>query len=575
MANEMLSDLALPIVGARYFINDKEDWTGLADRVGFEVGNVEPNNTEYYQNEFSSMIENLEFLPGGRILRNIRRPRGSLFNCYVEPMYDSIKEIGDFISNALVLWSSGGGVGVNASHLRPDLAEIKGQGGTSSGPVSFLRAANAAAETIKTGGSRRAAALALMHVRHPDIKKFIDAKMIHGELNNFNISVAVTEKFLEAVETDSNWETKWAQKEWTKFPARTLWNRIMDNMVKFAEPGLLNWDKLTSNNSYYFDPILATNPCGEVPLGAHGVCCLGSLVLPKFITGSVNTNWQKLAHVVRLAVRFLDDIIDINKYELKDTEQNAFGGRRIGLGIMGLAEYLFAKKIRYGSPKAIIEIERLMRYIRDVAYEESIKLAEEKGAFPKFDSIAFSKAHFIRELKPKMRMSIKKYGMRNVTVMAIAPTGTISLVAGVTSSAEPLPYRAFMRHDEIGDRMYLHPIYKELLDSGDEIPEWYVDTTDLKPEDHLDTQAIIQKYTDSAVSKTINMPKGTTADMLSDLMLEYIRDLKGVTLYVDGSRKDQIINPVAHEEVVKYINDMDITDNNIETVSCASGQCEI
>jgi ribonucleoside-diphosphate reductase alpha chain len=275
-------------------------------------------------------------------------------------------------------------------------------------------------------------------------------------------------------------------------------------------------------------------------------------------------------------VRFLDNIIDINKYALKTTEQNAFASRRIGLGVMGMAEYLFAKKIRYGSPKAILEVERLMRYIRDVAYEESIKLAEEKGAFPKFDSVAFSKAHFIRDLKPKMRMAIKKFGMRNVAVMAIAPTGTISMVAGVTSSAEPLPYRSFIRHDDIGDRIYVHPIYKELLDSGDDIPEWYVDITDLKPEDHLDTQAIIQKYVDGAVSKTIIMPKGTTADMLSDLMLEYIRDLKGVTVYVDGSRKDQPITAISHEETVNYLNeDMKLTDDNSETSECAHGNCEI
>jgi ribonucleoside-diphosphate reductase alpha chain len=522
------------------------------------------------------MINDMLFLPGGRILRNIGRPRGTLFNCYVEPFEDSIEEIGDFQKNCGILWSEGGGVGCNASFLRPEDAVIVQKGGESSGPISFLKWANAGANCIKTGGARRAAALALMLVSHPDIFKFINAKLLEGELNCFNISVGVMEEFLDAVEADDEWNLKWHHKVWKTVKARDLWDLVLNNMVNCAEPGLINWDNLRSNNSYYFDPILSTNPCGEVPLGAHGVCCLGSLVLPKFIAQK-NTNWKLMQETVNNAVRFLDNIIQVNRYPLTipEIQRKAFDGRRIGLGLMGLGDYLFAKKVRYGSSEAIDEIEKLIKNIRNYAYEASIKISEEKGAFPKFDTRDFSKAHFIRSLPASIRMDIKKYGIRNVSLMAIAPTGTISLLPEVTSSAEPLVFKAFMRHDEIGDRAYVHPIYQDIIKNNESTPDWFVDTTDLKPEDHFETQVILQKYIDGAISKTINTPKGFKPSQLSHLLLEYIRDLKGVTLYVDGSREEQILVPItSKKEVKKYIDEGKVHDE-LEEVSCVSGTCEV
>jgi ribonucleoside-diphosphate reductase alpha chain len=319
---------------------------------------------------------------------------------------------------------------------------------------------------------------------------------------------------------------------------------------------------------------ILTGQCGEVPLPANGVCCLGSLVLPKFITGNVNTNWKLMEKIIHSSVRFLDNIIQINRYAIEEIKRNAFEGRRIGLGIMGLAEYLFAKKLRYGSIEAIDEIERLMKFIRNASYEASIKIAEEKGAFPKFDSKEYSKAHFIRGLPANIRMDIKKYGIRNVALSAIAPTGTISLLPEVTGSAEPLPFKAFVRNDEIGIRAYIHPIYKDLIVSGEPTPSWYVDTQDLTPQDHFNTQVIIQKYVDGAISKTINAPKGFKKEQLSSLLLEYIRDLKGVTLYVDGCREGQILNYISREETVKYINENKINAESTEQ-ECSSGTCDL
>ncbi len=567
-----MSESALAVARDRYFFDDETTWEQCAERVGDYVADVEKDKN-YYSEQFADVIKNMDFLPGGRILRNARRNSGSMFNCYCLPIEDSIEEIGQFMKDALILWSEGGGVGTNLSFLRPKGATIKGKGGTSSGPVSFLSAADSIASTIESGGSRRAAGLGCMLVEHPDVLDFMDAKTIQGDLSYFNISVIATEAFLEAVESNDNWTFKFARQDYNTMPAVNIWDKIVDNMLKYAEPGLLHWENMTSNNSYYFQQIQSVNPCGEAPLGAYNVCNLGSLVLPNFITGNVNTNWKKLERTIKLAVRFLDDVIECNKYVLKEIDINAHHGRRIGLGVMGLAEYLFAKKLRYGSKKAIYEVERLMRFIRDVAYETSIELAIEKGAFPKFDPVAYGKAHFIRTLPASLRMKIKEHGTRNVTLLAMAPTGTISLVSEVSSGIEPLFKKAYRRNDRIGDRMYIHPLYKDML-KEDQVPEWFVDADDLSPEDHLEVQVAVQKYVDGSVSKTINMPSDTTKDRLSKLLLEYVHDLKGVTIYVDGSRDNQVLNKVSEEDAKKHIEESS-TKVDDDLVACATGNCEI
>ena len=565
-----LSESAKTIIGKRYLWAEREScWEELCVRVGKEIASAEPNSS--YSDVFSEMIYNLDFIPGGRTLRNAGRPRGSLLNCYVLPYGDSIKEIGhEFNANALELWADGGGVGTNVSYLRPKGAVISGRGGNSSGPVSFLTFSNAGALTIESGGQRRAAALAMMNVTHPDIFKFIDAKLVDNILSAFNISVAVTEKFIEAVECDLPWELAFNKKEYSKVPARKLWDKIMSNMISCAEPGIINWDKIRENNSYYFAPIYATNPCGEAPMEAYGACCLGSLVLPNFIKGTSSTNWAKMSSTIKNGIRFLDNVLEINKYPIPEIERRAKDGRRVGIGVMGLAEYLFAKEIRYGSERAIRETERLMRFIRDETYQTLIELASEKGAFPKFDSRAYSKAKFIRSLPASIRMDIKRYGSRCVTGMAIAPTGTISLIPEVQSGIEPLPYKAYKRNDRVSERYYIHPIYRDCLLGGD-VPEWFVDTQDIDAKDHFEIQSVVQKYVDGAVSKTIGLKKGYSADNLSKLMLEYIKDLKGVTVYVDGSREGQILNPITAEEARANI------DSNWETIEaeCRTGSCDI
>jgi ribonucleoside-diphosphate reductase alpha chain len=291
-----------------------------------------------------------------------------------------------------------------------------------------------------------------------------------------------------------------------------------------------------------------------------------------------------LERVIKLAVRFLDNVIDINQYSLRKIDEKTHNSRRIGLGVMGLADYLFAKQVRYGSADAIYETEKLVRFIRDAAYQASIELAVEKGAFPKFDPVMYSKASFVRKLPASIRMDIKQKGVRNVTLMSFAPTGTTSLIPECTNGIEPLMFKSYKRNDRVGERVYIHPHYRKMLLNNEIVPDWFVDMADLTPKDHFETQSIVQKYIDGACSKTINMPEGTTIEDLNALLLEYIRDLKGVTVYVDGTREGQVYNSLTKEECLKYIEtekaSAELSETDVECAVCKTDQegvmfCEI
>src|SRR5574343_276034 len=913
----MLSENARKIVESRYFLEGEEtEWGQLATRVASDISNGE----KLYAEPFAEMIHDMKFIPGGRIRRNAGRIRGSLFICYHLPIGDSIDEIGDCAANALKLWSDGGGVGINFSSLRPSGAAIKGLGGRSSGLVSFMRAIDGLAACIESGGSRRAASLGSCDVSHPEIESFIDAKLVDGSISYFNVSVNITKAFLEAVMQGVEWPLTFRGMQYNKVDARYLWQKILSNMIASAEPGLLVWDNLIKNNSYYFAHITGCNPslrsgtrvltaegivpieqietkqngvvnldgqlseatcfqsginktlfevvlqggysyyataehkwpiikydgfphkyvtkvatsdlnpgdylprpsfktslpfgtegtyedgfvigwnlgdgwiterkagkqigfitsledqtfgintiistylkrtgwsgefdkleinvnhqplrdvfiqfgvvnkkeglpttiwttaseefrkglidglfssdgcfsrypsidtaykklaidvadllgfygfnvdfsyrqckasfpngkeynklydrytlrirtassinhfhsifklthgrkqqqlnnivskfklippdrgikikdiirtplqedvwdisvqdsthcfelghcvtgnCGEATLAPFDVCDLGSLVLSNFVDSGGRTKWSDLETTVELAIRFLDNVIDVNKYRLESNRRMASTGRRVGLGVMGLAEYLFAKKVRYGSPQAISAVEDLMRAIRDYAYSASIRLAVEKGSFPAFDKIHYHKASFIRKLQVSLRKDITDYGIRNVTVLALAPTGTISLIPEVTNSIEPLFSKAYKRKDRVGERVYIHPLTTQL----DPFPDWFVSTEDLDPEDHLNVQVACQKYVDGAVSKTINLPSDYTVDKLSNVLFEYLFDIKGVTVYRDGCRGGQVLNHLSKKEIAKIKKaESSLT---AEDTACAGGTCEL
>ncbi len=577
MKKNPLSENAQQVAKSRYF-SEQEDWESCTFRVANTISSVENGKSKMYRDIFHEMIYDRLFIPGGRILRNSGKPKGSLLNCFVVPIGDSIEEIGTCIKHSLILWSEGGGVGINFSTIRPEGDLIKGKGGTSSGLVSFINVLNEVAQTVESGGSRRAAAIGIVSVEHPEVLDFINAKLKHDQLNSFNISIGINNNFLDAVEEDLLWEFKFAQKTYGKLPAREIWKSIVDNMIKSAEPGIINMDNLIVNNSWYFAPIVATNPCGEVPLQNYGCCCLGSLVLPSFITGTVNTNWKLLETTIKNAVRFLDNVLDCNKYPLQEVDISSHNTRRIGLGVMGLAEYLFAKGLKYGSEKGNNEIERLFKFIRDCSYSSSIELALEKGAFPKFDNRLYPKSPFIQKLPAPIRIDIKDKGIRNCTIMAAAPTGTISLIADCSSGIEPLFSKGYLRKDRVSERIYIHPRYEEiLLKESDEDFDWFVDSYDLKPAEHFEVQNVCQKYIDGSVSKTINLPHNTSSDDLSRLLLEYARDLKGTTVYRDGCRDGQIQTQITKEQALQYLKGKNNISKNLTSndVKCAIGKCDL
>jgi len=564
-----LSENAFEITNHRYFKEDETEWSQLAERICRENAKNEPVNQDKYYDEFMSIIDTMLFVPAGRILRNLGKLRPATSNCNVLPINDSIESILETLKHYGIISAYGGGNGINFSTLRPKGAPLSTRGGVSSGMISFIEMFDEVGKRLETGGNRRSAGMAMCSVYHPEVLDFIDAKMEHNKLNQFNISVSVDSYFLKAVERNDDWELKFAGKVYNVIKARDIWDKILHNMLAHAEPGIVNWDNLKKNNSYYFAPISAVNPCGEQPLEAFGTCLLGSLVLPNFVT-NVNTDWKKLEDTIYKAVRFLDNVIDIAFFPIPKQEEVTKNARKIGLGTMGLADYLFKKQIRYGSDKCIQELDRLYKFIRDTAYLASVKLSKEKGAFPKYNREDYMSASFIKKLPAKIRMEIRENAIRNSCLLSQAPTGTTGLVADVVGGIEPLPFKGYKRVDRVGERIYVHPLAKEDVEG-----DWFVDSLDLKPEEHLEVQSVIQKYTCAGISKTIILPEKTTVKDLDKILMEYIHDLKGCTVYRDGSRKEQVYYRLTKEEIKKHLKTAE-TVMTPEDVDCTSGgSCEI
>lgn len=563
-----LQGVAQRIIEDRYLWPTEKQWSDLCHRVARECAKNEVRS-DYWEEEFFNMIYNLMGIPAGRILRNLGKAKPSTSNCNVLPIGDSIEEIFKAIEEYGIISSYGGGTGMDFSPLRPINAALKTKGGKSSGLVSFLEIFNFAGKRIMTGGQRRSAGIAICRVNHPEIFGFIDAKTIEGKLDQFNISVSITKEFLKAVEEDGNVELKFAGKVYDSVKAKIIWNLILNNMINHAEPGLINWDNMIKTNTYYFSPICAVNPCGELPLEAYGVCNLLALSLPKFIVNK-NINKQLFSKTIRTAVRFLDNIIDLAYYPIKKQEIVVKNSRRIGLGTMGLADYFFMKNIRYGSEEAVFEAEKIYKFIRDEAYLASIDLSKEKGAFPMYNKIDYTSASFIKKLPAKIRMAIKENSIRNSTLLSAQPTGTTSILAGVVNGIEPLPYKGYIRNDGIGKTMYIHPLCKDSYKEP-----WFVDTYDLTPEDHLEMQTIIQRYIDGGISKTIILPKDTTSEKLGKLLLEYIYDLKGVTVYRDGCREQEVYTRMTEKEIMQNLKKEHTTEFDEGVVNCIGSKCEL
>lgn len=564
-----LSDNAIKVLEKRYLAKDEngkllEDVEGMFKRVAKTVSAADTSycskkELEALEQEFFDMMSNLEFLPNSPTLMNAGRPLGQLSACFVLPVEDTMEGIFETIKNAALIHKSGGGTGFSFSRLRPKGSSVNSTGGVASGPISFMKVFNAATEAVKQGGTRRGANMGILRVDHPDILDFITSKRDNSDITNFNISVAVTEEFMKAVEEgkDYNLIDPRTKKPAGKLNAREVFDLMVDMSWNNGEPGIIFIDRLNKDNvTPELGDIESTNPCGEQPLLPYEACNLGSINLSLMIknsAGKPDVDFDKLGITVRKAVHFLDNVIDVNNYPLPEIDKMTRGTRKIGLGVMGWADMLCKLNIPYNSQKAINLAEKVMHFIQDESRKASIELAEKKGVFPYYDKSIF------KDLGVRVR---------NATTTTIAPTGTLSIIAGVSSGIEPLFAISYIRNVmDNTELIEVNPLFKQiaLIDgfySDDlmrriakkgtikdfpEIPKSvqnvFVTAHDITPEWHVKMQAIFQKYTDNAVSKTVNLSHDATReDVKAVFVLANKLYCKGVTLYRDGSRDMQVLN---------------------------------
>jgi ribonucleoside-diphosphate reductase alpha chain len=515
-------------------------------RIARALAEVE-TEPKVWEERFYAALSGFKFLPAGRITAGAGTGRNvTLFNCFVMgTIPDSMGGIFDGLKEAALTMQQGGGIGYDFSTIRPRGAEVKGVAADASGPLSFMDVWDAMCRTIMSAGSRRGAMMATMRCDHPDVEAFIEAKKDPARLRMFNLSVLVTDPFMDAVKADGPWELVFDGRVYRTVQARDLWNKIMRNTYDFAEPGVIFIDRINkANNLGYVETIAATNPCGEQPLPPYGACLLGSINLATLVTSPFSAKAEldpkALDDLVRMAVRMMDNVVDASRFPLPQQEAEARAKRRIGLGVTGLADALLMLGLRYGSPEAAAQTEKWMHAIARASYMASVDLAKEKGAFPLFDAKGYLASGNMMQMDADVRAAIETHGIRNALLTSIAPTGTISLYAGnVSSGIEPVFAYAYTRkvlqkdgsrtEEEVVD--YAVRLWREL--KGDApLPDYFVNAQTLPPLDHVRMQAAAQKWVDSSISKTINCPEDISFDAFKEVyMAAWDQGCKGCTTY--------------------------------------------
>jgi ribonucleoside-diphosphate reductase alpha chain len=564
-----LSSNALTVLERRYLNKDEqgrvvETAEEMFGRVAQNVakadlhydGHADIRRTE---EDFFDILARLEFLPNSPTLMNAGRALQQLAACFVLPVEDSLESIFDGVKNTALIHQSGGGTGFSFSRLRPKDDPVRTTGGAASGPVSFMRVFNMATEVIKQGGTRRGANMGILRVDHPDILEFISAKTVNKELANFNISVAVTEEFMRSVEKDGdlslvNPSTRMIVRT---IKAREVFDKIVEMAWKTGDPGVVFLDRINRDNpTPQLGEMESTNPCGEQPLLPYEPCNLGSINLSRMLkkgAGGYEIDWDKLERTVRIGVHFLDNVIDMSRYPLDQTDRMAKGNRKIGLGVMGFADLLVRLGIPYDSDEALQMGERVMAFVREKGWAMSEELARARGAFPNYRG-----SRYDREGGPRLR---------NATVTTVAPTGTLSIIAGCSSGIEPLFALSYVRHilgdvdlPEVYDffietarsrgflsqELLIHVTAGNTIQKRNDVPEdvkrLFVTAFDIAPEWHVRMQAAFQRHTDNAVSKTINFPqKATQQDVRNAFLLAYHEGVKGITIFRSGSKSEQVL----------------------------------
>ena len=515
-------------------------------RIARSLATVE-KDADHWEERFYHALEDFKFLPAGRITAGAGTERRvTLFNCFVMgTIPDSMGGIFDMLKEAALTMQQGGGIGYDFSTIRPKGADVMGVAADASGPLSFMDVWDAMCRTIMSAGSRRGAMMATMRCDHPDILEFITAKSDAARLRMFNVSVLVTDKFMEAVKADGPWELTFGGKVYHTLNARDLWNKIMQSTYDYAEPGVIFIDRINeANNLGYCESIAATNPCGEQPLPPYGACLLGSINMAKLVKNpyeaDADLDPEALTELVSTAVRMMDNVVDASKFPLPAQEQEAQAKRRIGLGVTGLADALLMTGLRYGSDEAAAKTEEWLKAIARASYLASVDLAKEKGAFALFDAEPYLSSGNMAQMDDDVREAIRTNGIRNALLTSIAPTGTISLYAGnVSSGIEPVFAYAYTRkvlqkdgsrtEEEVVD--YAVQMWRDKF--GDKaLPDYFVNAQTLSPSDHVKMQAAAQKWIDSSISKTINCPEDISFDAFKDVYMQaYETGCKGCTTY--------------------------------------------
>jgi ribonucleoside-diphosphate reductase alpha chain len=530
-------------------------------RVARSIASAESDPLKWEQ-RFESVLKDFRFLPGGRILAGAGLGKDvTLFNCFVAGrLIDSLDGILESLKETAITMQYGGGIGLDFSPLRPCGSPAIRTGATASGPVSFMHVWDSTCETLLATGRRRGAMMGTLRCDHPDIEKFIDAKRNREALHNFNLSVLITDDFLRAVDADGEWILVYPSGGYPlvekRMRAGTLWRHIVESALETAEPGLLFVYTINrENNLWYCESISATNPCGEVPLPAHGACNLGSINLAAAVsspfTEDAAIDDEYLQRLSGIAVRFLDNVIDVSRYPLEKQAEQAQLTRRIGLGITGLGDALAMLGLRYDSEDGRRAAAGAMRTIRDSAYHASIELARERGSFPAFDASRYCAAPFIRRLPQDLRVALQKHGIRNSHVLSIAPAGTISLLAGnISSGIEPIyaleavrAVRDAPQHtEEIAVEDFAFRQWRERYGAAARRPRGFVTADRLGGDAHLAMQASLQPYIDNAIAKTITLSHGATADRVDKIFRSaHARGIKGCTVFRPGSMRGQVI----------------------------------
>ncbi len=530
----------------------------------------------FWEKKFYEAMTDFKFVPGGRVLAGAGTGYAvTFYNCFVLPSpQDSRDGILDNLKAMIEIMARGGGVGINLSSLRPKGARVKKVNGFSSGPCNWAEMYSLAThDIIQQGGSRRGALMLMLWDWHPDIEEFITVKQDLTRIRGANLSVCASDKFMEAVKDDKDWDLvfpdmsdpeydqKWdgildhwkklgkKVKHYKTVKARYLWNLICEAAWRSAEPGLVFMERYNKwYNNWYWNTVNCVNPCGEEGLPAWGVCNLASLNLSAFVKDyslekAGVMDYQSLAEHAKIAVRFQDNVVDVDQYVYPEIRQmQLLGERRIGLGTLGLGDALIKMHLRYGSPESIPVIEKIFKTIRDAAYETSVNLAQEKGPFPKINIKKHLQGYFIKQLPEEIRKKMAKFGVRNSVLLQEAPTGTTSLLSGTSSGIEPVYEFEFIRRDRLGEHQMYHPLFEEwkkIHPNGEsKRPNYFVSANDLTPEEHVRAQAAIQKYVDASISKTVNAPKAHTVDDVKKLYsLAYQLGCKGITYMREGSRE--------------------------------------